>query len=238
MKRKTFVQWVSLFLGGMIGLFTSCDSGDIYPSDRTATNDNIAVSGTFVLSGVEKIPSGYQLIFGAFDANSKSPIVWTNVVEPKEDEPVNVSLSSVPPEATIVKLALFTMGRKAIYDFYTYDISAATENIDLPSEKVSLLLKYGKIQEIFEGNCTACHGTDRGGAGLFLGEGVSYRYLVNHPATNSTKLRVEPYSISNSFLMDVLTNEQVTLNQPHSSILYQDDINLLKAWIETGAENN
>ena len=225
------------FLFGLLACaVAACDSGDIYPTDRTQKGDNIAVGITFLLSDREKIPAGYSLVFGAFEENNSSPLVWTNVMETAENEPVKVSLSSVPKEAKTVKLSLFTVGRKTIYDFYTYDISTALDDIEIQSKDVSLLLKYNKIQEIFGKNCTACHGTERGGAGLLLGEGVSYANLVNQAATNSAKVRVQPYNVQNSFLMDVLTDEAVKLSQPHSTILYPDDINLLKAWIAAGAE--
>ncbi|GHV11304.1 hypothetical protein FACS1894162_6620 [Bacteroidia bacterium] len=227
-----------MFIGLLAYLFTACDSGDIYPTDRTEKGDHIAVEISFLLSDRAKIPSGYQLIFGAFEENNSSPLVWTSVMEAADNEPVKVTLSSVPKEAKTVKLSLFTVGRKAIYDFYTYDISTALNDMEIPVKDVSLQLKYNKIQEIFGKNCTACHGTEKGGAGLLLGEGVSYDYLVNQQAKNSEKARVQPYNVQNSFLMDVLTNEEVKLSQPHSTILYSDDLNLLKAWIEAGAENN
>jgi hypothetical protein len=227
-----------LLLGLFICLFTSCDSGDIYPTDRTEKGDNIAVEIAFILSDREKIPSGYQLVLGAFEENSSSPLVWTSVMETTENEPITVTLSNVPKAATKVKLSLFTVGRKAIYDFYIYDISNTFDDVTIPPTEVALLLKYNKIQEVFGKNCTACHGIDKGGSGLLLGEGVSYESLVNRQAKNSDKLRVQPHNVQNSFLMDVLTNEEVKLSQPHSTILYPDDLNLLKAWIEAGAENN
>jgi mono/diheme cytochrome c family protein len=90
---------------------------------------------------------------------------------------------------------------------------------------------------VFGRNCTACHGTENGAAGLPLGDGVSYAHLVNQASKNSEKVRVQPYSIQNSFLMDVLTDEALNLSPSHST-LYPDDINLLKAWIAAGAENN
>ncbi|GHT80112.1 hypothetical protein FACS189467_1350 [Bacteroidia bacterium] len=229
---------IYLLIGALACAFAACDSGDIYPADRTNKGDNIAVAVSFRLSARDKIPAGYSLVFGAFEENSSSPLVWTSVMETAGDEPVRVSLSSVPKAARTVKLSLFTVGRKAIYDFYTFDISTALEAIEIPLTDVSLLLKYNKIQEIFGKNCTACHGTERGGGGLLLGDGVSYAALVNQAATNSEKVRVEPYSVQNSFLMDVLTDEAIKLSQPHSTILYADDINLLKAWIAAGAEHN
>ncbi|MDR1121230.1 MAG: hypothetical protein LBM08_09965 [Dysgonamonadaceae bacterium] len=227
-----------LFMFLLLAL-NSCDSGDIYPSGKTDKNDYISVSGTFTLLRTDIVIPGYQLIFGAFEENNPLPIVWTTVIDPKDDEEIKVSLSSVPPQASSVKLCLFTIGRRAIYDFYVYDIATATASVEIhPETPVSLMLEYRKIQEIFDSNCTSCHETAPGAAGLCLGTGASYTNLVNREATNSPKLRVKPHDVRNSFLMDVLTVDTVNLSHPHRQILYTDETNLLQAWIETGAENN
>ncbi|MDR2683356.1 MAG: hypothetical protein LBB64_05750 [Dysgonamonadaceae bacterium] len=219
-------------------IFTACDSGDIYPKHIEERNDNIAVAAHFVLLG-DTDTDNYQLYFAAFDEDNASPEVWTRVVKPQTTDTVHVSLANIPPRAVTVRLCLLSIGRRTIYDFFSLDISNAEANTEIPLTKVSLKMKYEKIQDIFERNtCTACHGTETGGADLLLGAGKSYESLVNQPSRNSLKMRVEPFSVSNSFLMDVLTCDTLQLHHPHSSIVYnQDDLNLLKAWIERGAEN-
>jgi hypothetical protein len=212
----------------------SCDSGDIVPFRKTENDKHISVGATFRLSGTGRIGQRYQLIFGAFEGDARSPVVWTTLVDPKEDVLQTVSLSSVPPTATTVKLSLFTTGKKAVYDFFVYDVSRATEPVDIPATPVELLIRYDRVQELFNLNCTACHGTAPGAAGLLLSTGESYNHLVNRPAKNSAKLLVEPSNVRASFLMDVLTNSI----PPHGSYLYADDLNLIEAWIETGAELN
>ncbi|MDR2690818.1 MAG: hypothetical protein LBB73_00715 [Dysgonamonadaceae bacterium] len=226
---------VLVFLGIIL---TACDSGDIYPNYVEERNGNIAVTARFVLSG-NTDTQDYNLHFAAFEEGSASPEVWTRVVKLPNTDTVRVSLDNIPPKAATVRLCLLTIGRRTIYDFFSRDISNAENNIEIPLAEVSLKLKYEKIQEIFErSTCTACHGTEIGGAGLLLGEGKSYESLVDKPSINSPKKRVEPYSVSNSFLMDALTCDTLQLSHPHSSIIYnQDDLNLLKAWIERGAEN-
>lgn len=229
---------VSLFLGIIL---TACDSGDIYPDDIEKRNSNIAVAARFVLSG-NTDTQNYQLYFAAFEEGSALPEVWTHVVKPQNTDTVRVSLDNIPPEAATVRLCLLTIGRRAIYDFFSLNISSdgnEGDTVKIPLTEVSLKLKYEKIQDIFErSTCTGCHGTESGYAGLLLGEGKSYGNLVGIPSGNSPKKRVEPFSVSNSFLMDVLTCDTLHLQHPHSSIIYnQDDLNLLKAWIERGAEN-
>ncbi|MDR1668085.1 MAG: hypothetical protein LBS03_10435 [Bacteroidales bacterium] len=220
-------------------LLLSCDSGDIYPNYVEERNDNITVAADFVLSG-DTDTENYQLYFAAFEEGSASPEVWTRVAKPQNTDTVHVSLGNIPPQAATVRLCLLTIGRRTIYDFFSFDVSQVENNIEIPLTKVSLQLKYEKIQDIFERNtCTACHGTESGYSGLLLGAGPSYGSLVGKPSRNSPKMRVEPFSVSNSFLMDVLTYDTLQLSHPHSSIMYsQDDQNLLKAWIERGAEYN
>lgn len=233
--------WGGLFLGIIL---TACDSGDIYPKYIEERNDNISVTAGFVLSG-NTGTENYQLYFAAFGKDSTSgkdsasPEVWTRVVKRQDTDTVRVSLGNIPPQAATVRLCLLTIGRRTVYDFFSFDLSDAENNTEIPLTEVSLKLKYEKIQDIFErSTCTACHGTENGGADLLLGTGKSYGNLVGIPSLNSPKMRVEPFSVSNSFLIDVLTSDTLQLRHPHSSIIYnQDDLNLLKAWIERGAEN-
>jgi hypothetical protein len=233
-----FLQIYCLSFGCLI--FASCDSGDIYPAYIEERNDNISVTGKFVLSG-DADTENYQLYFAAFADGEASPVVWTRVAKPQNTDTASVSLSNIPPQAAVVRLCLLTIGRRSIYDFFSFDISlVAGSDTEIPLTEVSLKLKYEKIQDIFERNtCTACHGSESGGAGLLLGAGMSYGNLVGKPSLKSPKMRVEPFSVSNSFLIDVLTLDNLQLSHPHSGIMYnQDELNLLKAWIERGGEDN
>ncbi|MDR1517230.1 MAG: hypothetical protein LBS52_03880 [Dysgonamonadaceae bacterium] len=231
-------QFKIMFLQALIGgLFVSCDSGDIYPENKMERNDNITVTANFILSG-NADTENYQLYFAAFEENNALPIVWTKVAKEDDGTTVNVTLDNVPPQADSVRLCLLSIGRRAIYSFASYGIDKANGNIEIPLENISLKMNYYKIQNIYERNtCTACHGTESGGAGLLLGAGKSYENLVNHPATNSPKMRVEPFHIENSFLIEALTSDTSSLRHPHHTMMHnQDDLNLLKAWIERGSE--
>lgn len=231
-------------LGGFRGLLFfllilySCDSGDIYPDDDDSGND-IGVTAAFHLTGTESFPKDYLLIFGAFDANNQH-IRSTTLIKPKAGENSEVSISSIPENTTTLQLCLTTLGRQPIHTFYTYPIEKMPdESIEIPLTEINLL-QYERIQrQVFELNCTSCHGTITGAANLHLGEGVSYRNLVSKKSTNSDKYRVEPFNLSESFLMDVLEDETLELHHPHTTILSkEDDLDLLKAWIEAGAGNN
>ncbi|MDR1500527.1 MAG: hypothetical protein LBI58_06050 [Tannerellaceae bacterium] len=217
---------------------TACDSGDIYPFEARERDDNITLAAGFILEGDAGGADNYQLCLAAFEQDSPSPIVWTRVIKSQRTDSVRLTLSNIPPEADVVRLCLLTIGRRDIYDFFSFDISGAEGDVEIPLTTVQLELDYGKIQEIFERNtCTACHGDESGGGGLLLAAGRSYESLVNRKAYNSPKMRVEPFSVQKSFLIDVLTSDTLSLSHPHSSIIYdQDELNLLRAWIERGAK--
>ena len=235
-----FIHIYFIFFGCIA--FVSCDSGDIYTDNIETRNNNISVTGKFVLSG-NADTENYQLYFAAFEDGEATPVVWTRVVKPQHTDTVSVSLSSVPPQAVTVRLCLLNIGRRTIYDFFSFDISLSGNDTEIPLTAVSMNLKYEKIQNVFERNyCIECHSSESGraGAGLFLDKGVSYGSLVNKPSrNNSTKMRVAPKSVSNSFLIDALTIDNLKLGDyAHSGFINrQDDINLLKAWIESGAKN-
>ncbi|MDR1357222.1 MAG: hypothetical protein LBJ58_06090 [Tannerellaceae bacterium] len=214
----------------------SCDSGDIYPVRIEERNDNIAISGDFILRG-DAGAQNFSLCLAAFEEDNASPVVWTNVIKGADTDTVHLTLSNIPPQSVAVRLCLLSIGRRSIYDFFSYDISGAVSDAEIPLTEVALKINYGKIQDIFERNtCTACHGAESGGAGLLLDAAVSYENLVNRQALNSGKMRVEPFSTDGSFLLDALVYD-IPLSHPHGSIVYnQDDINLLRAWIELGAE--
>ena len=225
--------WALLALGFIC---LSCDSGDIYPQTGGGEkNANRALRGEFVFSETNRLPPNYRLVLAAFEDNSHTPLVWTAVLDPEDGKPVALSLANIPPQAATVRLCLLTIGRRAIYDFYLCDISTADADVQIPPQALSLKMNYHKIQDLFNRSCAACHG-ERPAAGLPLEEGQSHAALVNQPAARSPKLRVEPHSLPGSFLIEALTDLSANLRQPHTTILYPDDVHLLKAWIEAGAE--
>lgn len=230
MRQKIFL-FFALFIPA---LFSACDSGDIYPPEDENTENTI--SAKFLFSGLETFPRSYLLIFGAFGEDD-SPIVSVTITQPKEGEATQVSLNNIPEEATSVRLCISTLGRQPLYTFFEKTIDNSIGDIQIPETEINLL-QYGRIQQqVFElGTCTSCHGITSGAANLKLGVGVSYNDLVNKKATKSEKNRVEPFQVSESFLIDILTNPEVNLSHPHTTILHkEEDIDLLKAWIEQGA---
>lgn len=238
---KIIRKSIAIFLSFVtIVFFTSCDSGDIYPDDEDTDGTGFGVTASFSLKNTETFPERYLLVFGAFNDKDSEPVAYISIQKPS-DKPVNISLSNLPNSITSLKLCLTTLGKQPIYTFYSYDVNT-DDTIEIPETEVDLL-QYGRIQsQVFDlGTCTSCHSSSGGAAGLRLSEGRSYADLVEQPATKSTegKLRVKSGHVSESFLIDVLTNPEALSPQaqPHTSMLAKDeDLSLLKEWIKTGAK--
>lgn len=94
-----------------------------------------------------------------------------------------------------------------------------------------------EIIPIFSANCTSCHG---GTAGLFLTPGEAYTNLVNVPAQTGTCAgtpRVTPGNSSASALYLRVTGN-CSQRMPLGGQLAASDIELIRQWIDQGAENN
>lgn len=84
------------------------------------------------------------------------------------------------------------------------------------------------VQPIFRQNCVGCHGPAKQNNGLRLDR----RSSVMKPASR----RVMPGSIENSFLYYRLTGNEFGLQMPPTGPLKPEQIHIIKAWIEQGAE--
>jgi mono/diheme cytochrome c family protein len=218
-----------------VSLFTACDSGDILPRDASENTEGVSVSATFRFQHTEAYPVSYDLLFGIFNDASDVPLVSKTLVKPVDRQSATVSISGIPEGAASIRLSLSKSGRKTFYTLYEMPLSGIpAEDITIAEQTVDLL-QYGRVQEQVFSQCIACHGgADHAGANLYLTAGRSYGDLVNAPSVKSAKKRVAPANIGGSFLIDVLTDEQVALSYPHStgiSSLKEDDIALLKEWI-------
>ena len=84
------------------------------------------------------------------------------------------------------------------------------------------------VQPIFRQNCIGCHGPSRQNNGLR----VDRRSSVLKPGTR----RVMPGSTENSFLYHRLVGNDFGLQMPPTGPLHPEQIQIIKAWIEQGAE--
>ena len=97
---------------------------------------------------------------------------------------------------------------------------------------VSAAPTFASIQStIFTPNCIGCHSGSNPPAGLNLSAGQSYANLVNVPSTSNPSIpRVDPGNPDNSYLV-------IQLQSGHRS-RPQSDIDMIRAWILSGAPNN
>jgi hypothetical protein len=230
-----FLLKISVFAGLLFPLF-SCDSGDIYPKEYGG-NEGTTVSATFVFDSSDAFPNEYPLIFGAFSDKQSIPLVSVRVMKPKNGEPVKVSIDNLAPDATSVMLCLANLGRQPVFSLFEMDINVAGDSIIIPESEINLI-SYNRIQNlVFEQyNCVSCHQGSTGAGNLLLTADKSYNELVNKVSSvNPEKNRVTSSDTGNSFLLDVLEDENLVLNQPHTGFITRnDDIVLLREWIKSG----
>ena len=95
-------------------------------------------------------------------------------------------------------------------------------------------------REIFNPSCVEHHGDHAFEGDLDLRDGQSYSQLVNHPAFQVPLDRVEPNDPQNSYLMLKLegTTGIVGDRMPPSAPLSSAQIDVIRQWINAGAQNN
>lgn len=104
-----------------------------------------------------------------------------------------------------------------------------------------------QLQPIFTDRCAfgGCHATVSPAAGQSLAEGLAYARTVNVPSEELPSMdRVEPGDPDRSYLVHKVQGTHLDvggsgLRMPRGQEpLSQDQINLIRAWIEQGARNN
>ncbi len=219
---------------------SSCDSGDIYPKEEKPTG--ISVNANFRFQNVGAFPSAdYEIYIGVFDQGSTIPLTSKTISKPQENNSVNISLDNIPKDAAFVRLCLAQADKRIIHTFYETAANLTSPNkITIPEQEINLL-EYNRIQQQAFKQCIACHGGSSTAAGsLYLTADSSYIQLVNVQSQKSTKKRIEPFNVENSFLVDVLTKskDEVGLTYPHNtglSSLKKEDITLIEEWVKNGA---
>ncbi len=134
------------------------------------------------------------------------------------------------------------------------DGSGLAENGNIFDPNSSTVLFSGDIQQIFTEKCIVCHNPGGSGysftggndSGLDLRQGFSYNKLVNVPTFEESGvapfLRVDPGNSANSYLYQKINSgnpkdgERMPLNGP--PFLSGQQIQMIKIWIDSGAQNN
>lgn len=218
---------------------SACDDGDIIPKktgDDTGTKATMEVT----FSGLGAWPSAYPIVLAAYGDDTETPLMSKQIAAPKsESETVSLTLNGLPEQTKTIGISILTKGRKLIYNYYTYAIDPSVEEVTLPVKAIDIA-SYDRIQQqVFDRYCVACHNaTEQASAGLHLSNGISYKALVNQPATLSEKgwMLVQPGNAANSFLPHILTEDVVKYN--HTDVLPEDElVTLIKTWIANGAKD-
>jgi hypothetical protein len=234
---KTQIGFVIFVLISII----SCDSGDIYPKEKTGNRTGIDVTANFQFMNPIAFPESYKIIFGSFNENSIYPISSKLIAKPSSNDILSVTLSNIPENASYLALYLVQEhGNSQIHPFYIYPIEKSLDaDVELPLQEINLAT-FERLQKQVFTQCVQCHGgSGFAAAGLYLTGDKSYSGLVNSVALhNPEKKLVSPNNTLNSFLIDILKGE--ALENQHSSLssLKNDDIVLTEQWIKTGADNN
>lgn len=108
----------------------------------------------------------------------------------------------------------------------------------------STTVTLGTVQsQIFSARCTTCHSGAGAAAGLDLSAGSAHAALVNVASTDKAgAVRVIPGDPDGSYLVQKLRGDAgiVGLRMPRNGppFLSDDQINLVRQWIQQGAQNN
>ncbi len=217
----------------LTGVTISCKKSSEDPEVKSTAS----VSASFTFSNTDSWPESYQVILGAFGDDNTQTSSFTVLTKPSGTETVTVKLENVPAASKKISLCLAVNG-KVTYTFYSYDYQGTDTTI--PLQNINLL-PYQRIQDqVFTAHCITCHGGSSGSpaAGMYLTDGKSYDQLVNHQATESSKVRVMAFNTANSFLIDVLRIKGISFEHSASRSISEENIALLELWIRNGALKN
>ena len=130
-------------------------------------------------------------------------------------------------------------------------VAEGTANITATWDGVSDVVPVGivasaefaaNVESIFASNCTdaGCHSPPNPQQNMDLSAGASYAALVNVQANSGGGLdRVEPGSPDLSFVVHKLEGTNGVTQMPlNRTPLPQGTIDIVRAWIQTGAQNN
>jgi PKD repeat protein len=110
---------------------------------------------------------------------------------------------------------------------------------------VTTAATFTQVQsEIFDQSCafSGCHGGGSASSGLSLSAGAAYGNIVNVPSVQQPSVdRIEPLDPASSYLWLKVTGDSSIsgAQMPRGGTpLTQDKLDLLRSWIEAGAEDN
>lgn len=237
---------ITILIGLAIQGLASCDDGRIYPETVTLSEGKTVILEG-VLNGLENWPGTYRISIAGFEhaddeyASVSKVITVSDMVDGK----VNIELSGIKDEISIVRLCVLDRLRKHIVSFKEIDVSKATETVRMDVGTVDISM-FNAIQlSYFNTTCANCHGaSNRVAADLYLTEGRSYGSLVDIDSKKvEGKKLVESNNASGSVLHMVLHQESVEgIGMNHRDLVSEKNemtiLPLIDSWINNGAKDN
>ena len=141
----------------------------------------------------------------------------------------------------------FLRVRVAISLFLLAGVACAGDGTGLDGDDGGDEVTLSRVQPIFTGNCTfsGCHAGSSPAQGMSLVAGQAFSNVVNVPAIElPTMNRVTPNQPDNSYLVHKVQDTHVDVGGSggrmplNRSPLSQSDIDLIRAWIQAGAQSN
>ncbi len=137
----------------------------------------------------------------------------------------------------------------AIGLFLLAGVACAGDGTGLDGDDGSDEITLRDVQPIFTGNCTfsGCHIGSSPAQGMNLGADQAFSSVVNVPARELPSMnRVTPNQPDNSYLVHKVQGTHLNIDVGGSgsrmplgrSPLSQSDIDLIRAWIQAGAQPN
>ena len=222
----------------------SCDDGRIYP-ETVITSEGKTVILEGVLDGLDSWTSSYRVSIAGFEDADDEYASVSKVISASDviDGKVNVELSGIEENVTLVRLCILDRLRKHIVTFSEVDVSKATEVVKMDLGTIDISMFNAIQQAFFNTTCANCHGaSNRAAAGLYLTEGKSYEALVDVDSKKvEGKKLVGTNNASNSVLHMVLNQQKVEgISMDHRDLVSEKNemtiLPLIDSWINNGAK--
>ena len=100
-----------------------------------------------------------------------------------------------------------------------------------------------QVQPIFDANCVVCHQSASAQEGLVLEDGKAYANLVGQHSHQANMALITPGSAENSYLLHKIAGTQAAAHgsgsrMPLGGQLDASDIDIVRAWVLAGAQDN
>lgn len=221
---------LSLLFICLLSLF-ACSKSETATS--TATRK---LNASLSFQNTDTWPERYTICLGAFSSSSSLPLKTVDLQKKADNTTQSIELE-IPVNTEKIQVYIANSAKQPITVLFEQSVSAG-EKTDLQLSASSIkLTSFARLQEQVFNSCIACHGGSSGSpaAGLNLTTDHSYSNLVGVAAKNSSKKRVLANDTTQSFIVDVLHQKNLSFAHTASLITPQEDINLIKAWILKGA---